>query len=98
MPSLIQAATGTYEGDEAAHTFNLGFKPSLVLLYNETDGDLIALHINGMADDSAVILNTDAAVQSSLAITLSDKGFTVGADATLLSLSGKTFRYWACNQ
>ena len=98
MPASYERDVGTYTGDTAAQTITLGYKPTFVMVVNETDGDAIWFHINGMTDANAFSIKdtgagaTDLALESSNAITLSDSGFTIGTD---MSESGKTFRYVA---
>jgi len=96
MRALNEGNSSTYTGDAAAQTITLGYKPICVIVYNETDGDSLWIHMNGMADAKALaIVNHDTAQLSILAtngITLSATGFTIG---TSLSESAKVFRYIA---
>lgn len=91
-----QMATGTYVGTGAAVVVQLGFKPVMMLLYNETDGDVFWFAIEGLADGKAMqVTNGDMTQVSLLAsngLTLTNQGFTAG---TSLSESGKTIRYVA---
>jgi hypothetical protein len=87
---------GSYTGDGAAQTITCGFKPICVLVYNETDGDTLWLHLQGLADAKALQITNHADTQLSLlaanGITLSASGFTIG---TSLSESAKVMRYLA---
>lgn len=96
MRALNEGVIGSYTGTGAAVTVTLGFKPFMVIAYNETDADVMWFHIQGLADGKAVqIANHDTTQISLLAsngITLSTTGFTAG---TTLSESGDTIRYIA---
>lgn len=91
-----QHASGSYTGDGAVQNVVLGFKPSFILLYNETDGDTLWLAIEGLADDKAIQVTNHADTQVSLlaadGITLTNQGFSIG---TALSESAKVIRYYA---
>ena len=84
--------TGTYVGDGAIQSFNIGFKPAMVLLANTEDGDVVALHIQGMTDDTAIDIAAAAAGNANNAITLTSNGFSVGTD---YSEADKTYFYIA---
>ena len=92
MRILNEYKTGTYEGTGAAVSVTCGFEPVCVIVFNEEDGDLLMIHINGMADGKAISIDTEVAFESANAITLSSTGFSAG---TGLSESAKTFRYLA---
>jgi hypothetical protein len=83
---------GTYEGTGAALSFDIGFKPLAVLLTNTEDGDVMALHIQGMTADTAIDVAAAVAGNANNGITLTSNGFKVGTD---YSESGKTFFYIA---
>lgn len=85
---------GTYTGSGAAQSVTTGFKPKVVMIFNETDGDVFNIHIAGMT--AATHYSSAAAVSlvSSNGITLSDRGFTAGSDTTIAE-SAKTFRVLA---
>lgn len=89
---LQQSGAGTYLGTGAAINVNLGFKPRLLIIVNETDGDAMWLAIDGLADGYAVQITTAVSLLSSNGITLTEQGFSVG---TSLSESGDTHRYYA---
>lgn len=91
--------TGSYTGTGAAINIELGFVPEAVLLWNLTDGDLVALWSDDMADDTGIDIAAAAAANAADGITpyqptdLSSKyGFTVGTD---YSESAKVFTYIA---
>ncbi len=96
MQLLGQFKTGSYEGTGAAVSIECGFKPICVIVYNEEDGDVMWLHLQGAADASALQITNHADTQLSFitsnGITLSVNGFSAG---TTLSESGKTLRYLA---
>lgn len=98
MPAAFERTASTYTGTGSAVTVTLGYKPTFVLIFNETDGDSVWFHINGMADASAATIldtgsgTTDLTFGTSNLVTLTSTGFTAG---TSLSESGKTFRYFA---
>jgi len=84
-----QVATGRYldTGTVAAYTFSdLGFKPRYVKIQNLNASGLVSLEwYEGMADDSAVKTGADGAISviTSLGITVTDRGFTMGLDTDL---------------
>lgn len=80
---LAQVATGRYldTGTVAAYTFTLGFKPRYVKIQNLNASGYAAMEwYEGMADASAVLTGADGAVSviTTLGITVSDTGFTMG--------------------
>jgi len=82
--ALTQVATGRYldTGTVAAYTFECGFKPRYVKCINNTTGDEYEW-IEGMADASAhkrVAAGTGGATITTLGITVSANGFTMGLD------------------
>ena len=83
---------GQYEGDGAVKSFDLGFKPVMVLLVNTEDGDVLALHIDVMTADTAIDIAAAVASNANNAITLHSRGFSVGTD---YSESAKTYFYVA---
>lgn len=92
MRILNEMGFGSYEGTGAAVSVTLGFKPVLVIVWNEEDGDELFLHIQGMTDAHAIKSAAAVSALTSNGITLSSTGFTAG---TNLSESGKTHRYIA---
>ncbi len=96
MGRLNQTVSGTYTGTGAAQTITLGFEPRAVITINETDGDSVHLHFDGMADATGVSIGTAAASVASEGITLTSRGFSLGTDASV-NESAKVFRYLAIN-
>lgn len=87
---LEQRESGSYVGTGAAVEVKLGYKPSLVLAYNETDGDVLWICFEGMADGKSLQVDTAVSFLSANGITLRNYGFTAG---TSCSESGKTMRF-----
>jgi len=94
MPKAFECSSGTYEGTGGALTITLGFKPNLIIIFNEEEGDTLGVFIDGMTDDSACVVTTAVALDAADAITLSASGFALGTGAEL-NESGKTFKYVA---
>lgn len=92
----FEIKTGTYTGTGAALTSginSIGFKPQLVVAFNQTDGDTAWFHINGQTAATAVSIDTEVAVETN-ACTLSDTGFSLGTNA-VVNESGDTYVYLA---
>lgn len=84
--SVAQVAVGAYitSSTAAAFTITTGFKPRYVKVVNETSGDVIEW-FEGMADAEGykrVAAGTGAMV-TSLGITPTTHGFTVGLDTDI---------------
>lgn len=97
MPKVMECKVGSYTGTGAALTSginSIGFKPQLVLAFNQTDGDSCWFHVNGMTDDTACAIGAAAAQVASGGCTLSSTGFSLGSSA-VINESGKTFLYIA---
>lgn len=94
MPRAFECVTGTYTGTGSAQTVTLGFKPSVLVSVNETDGDVVNVKILGSADATHISIGEAAAAVASNGYTLTTTGFTAGSDATC-SESTKVFRYFA---
>jgi len=92
MRALNEFGSSTYTGTGSTVSVTLGFKPQLVIVWNETDGDELFIHINGMAAGSAISIDTEVAAESTNFVTLSSTGFSVGSG---MSESAKVFRYLA---
>ena len=57
MEHSFKCVTGSYVGDGSAGVnFSLGFRPQMVLMYNETDGDVICLALEGQGDGKALLI------------------------------------------
>ncbi len=94
MQVLAQYSTGSYTGTGAAQTITLGFKPTAIIAYNESDGDLLWFHIRGMVDATAATVVAATAKVASQGCTLTNNGFTLGTDATI-NESAKVYKYIA---
>ncbi len=94
MQVLGQFVAGSYTGTGAAQTVTTGFKPSMILAFNQTDGDLIWGHIRGMTDATAFTVVLATAAVASQGCTLTNTGFTLGTDATI-NESAKVYKYIA---
>ncbi len=97
MPWPFEIAVGTYVGTGAALSTginSLGFKPTFVFAFNQTDGDLVWGHINGMTAATAFTIVAATATVASQGCTLTNTGFTLGTDATI-NESGDTYVYIA---
>lgn len=86
--SVNNVAVGRYldTGTAAAFTLTTGFKPRYVKVVNlNASGDVMLEWFEGMADASAVKTAIDGtrSVITSLGITVSASGFTVGLDTDL---------------
>jgi hypothetical protein len=96
-----ETVIGSYTGNGAAITINLGFVPDYVRVINVTDGDAGATWFNGMAAGTAIAEGAALATMGSNGITAfpgslsASAGFTVG---TTLSESAKVFRYIAIRE
>lgn len=81
--SVMQTTVGSYitSSTAAAFTITLGYKPLWVRVINETSGDMYEWY-NGMADAEAVktVAAGTRSLITSLGITQSATGFTVGLD------------------
>jgi len=89
---LSQSESGSFVGTGSAVNVSLGFKPRLIVIYNETDGDVCWIGFDGMADGKCLQIDTAVSFLSSNGLTLKAGGFTAG---TSLSESGDTMRFIA---
>jgi hypothetical protein len=96
MGSLLQRQVGTYTGSGAAQTITCGFKPSLVLMFNQTDGDTLCAFIQGQTDDTAIASAAAITKVASGGVTLTSRGFSLGSDAAA-NESAKVYVYIAFN-
>ncbi len=94
MQVLGQYKVGSYTGTGAAQTVTLGFKPTVILAFNETDGDAIWGFINGMTADTAFTVVAATATVASQGCTLSTSGFSLGTNA-VINESAKVYKYIA---
>lgn len=84
--SAMQMAVGSYldTGTAAAFTLTLGFKPRYIRVLNEGSGDREEF-VEGMADAEAlkIVAGNAAAMITTLGITPTADGFTVGLDTDI---------------
>jgi hypothetical protein len=90
---ISQIKTGTYTGTGAAQTITLGFKPTLILFFNQTDGDTAGFYINGMTAATAAVM-TGAVAADTNAITTSATGFSLGT-SSVSNENTKVYYYFA---
>lgn len=96
MAKPFEIASGTYTGTGAALSAginSIGFKPKIVIAFNQTDGDVAWFHIDGQTAATAVSIDTEVAVETS-ACTLTSTGFTLGTNA-VVNESAKVYVYVA---
>ncbi len=91
---ISRAKCGTYTGTGSAQTITLGFKPVALFIYNQTDGDSLAVKLDSQADAVHCAIGAAVANVGSAGVTLSARGFSTGtADSS--SESAKVFHYLA---
>lgn len=86
MASGTRIATGFYvgTGSPLTVTTKIGFKPRQVEVWNISADPAYGMHAEGMDDDSVYKQKGGTtSVASSDGITLTDDGFTIGADTDL---------------
>lgn len=86
-------ASGTFAGTTAALTVQIGFRPSWIIWYNQTDGDTINFWHNSSITNYLTV--TTAAGTTTAAITTTDHGFTLPASDAVGNENGKTFVFIA---
>lgn len=91
---LPEIKVGTYTGTGAALSVTLGYKPAVVLAFNQTDGDVFWGHISGMTDATAFAIAAATAAVSSQGCTLTPSGFTLGTNSSI-NESAKVYLYVA---
>src|SRR5689334_7506342 len=90
VPSVV---SGTFTGTTAAQTITIGFRPSWVIWYNQTDGDTVNFwHNSSITNYVSVVL---AAATVTAAITQTDHGFVLPASDAVGNENGKTFVFIA---
>lgn len=67
---------GRYAGTTAAQNIHIGFKPALILAYNQTDGDKLYIWSKNSLT-TIVTIDTEVATES-VAITQVDNGTVLG--------------------
>ena|SRR6185295_7055912 len=90
VPSVV---SGTFTGTTAAQTLTLGFRPSWMIWYNQTDGDTINVWHNSSITN--YISMTSAAASVTAAITQTDHGLILPASDAVGNENGKVFVFIA---
>lgn len=88
----VQSVTDTYVGTASAVVIQLGFTPSLVFVFNQTDANAAWSWNPSLPDAHAVQVSATAGLVTTNGITVSGRQVTLG---TALSTSGKTFKFVA---
>lgn len=88
----LQIATGSFTGTGAAVNVVLGFKPRRVEIFNNTDGDDLFIHFEGMTEDHAIQSAAAISKLTANGISLRNNGFTAGSSC---SESGKSMLWIA---
>jgi hypothetical protein len=71
--------SGTYTGTTAAQAINIGFSPSWIIGWNQTDGDTMFFwHKSSITNYVSVVA---LAATTTAVITASDNGFNLASDA-----------------
>lgn len=94
MPKPFECSSGSYTGDATGFDIDLGFKPKMVIIFNQTDGDQLSIHIDGMTDDTAISIVGLVSLIAANGLTLNDDGFSVGSDDSVCE-NLKVFKYVA---
>lgn len=96
MRILNEFNSSTVTGTGAALSVTMGFKPVCMIVYDETNANVVWLFIQGLADGKALqIKNHDTAQVSLLStngFTASSTGMTLGSS---ISVSSAVLRYIA---
>ncbi len=94
MANPYVVTTGTYTGTELALSVNLGFKPALVIAFNQTDGDTVWMFMDGMTDATAMTIAGLTAKVATEGCTFTSTGFTLGTN-NVINLTDKVYVYAA---
>jgi len=92
--ALPSSASGTYTGNGTTQAVALGFRPSFVKIYQESDNDESAEFVDGQPAGSAYSYAAALAFVAANAVTLSASGFSVGSDNSV-NESAKSYRWVA---
>lgn len=85
--------SGTFAGTTAAQTISIGFRPSWLVWYNQTDGDTVNFwHNSSLTTYVSMVL---AATTVTAAVTVTDHGFVLPASDAVGNENGKTFVFIA---
>lgn len=94
MPKPFESKAGTYTGSGATQAVTVGFKPTFLFLYNDTDGDTVGFVIQGQADGTTPNIAAAVAESAANGVTLTSSGFSLGSDA-IANENAKAYRYFA---
>lgn len=88
---------GRYTGTTAAQDINIGFKPAMIISYNQTDGDKVWIWSK---NDNTKICTIDTEVANECAVVAavddgSELGFSLPACNTSINENGKVFVFIA---
>ena len=92
--ALPSSATGSYTGNGTSQAVALGFRPSLVKIYQETDNDEAVEFADGQPAGSGYAYAAALSFLAANAVTLSASGFSVGSSASV-NESAKSYRWVA---
>lgn len=90
--ALSQSAEGSFVGTGAAINIALGFKPRFLVLFNLTDGTTMWISFSGIAEGTAIQIDTAVSLLGSNGLSRLEGGFSAGSS---VSVSGKTIQYFA---
>ncbi len=88
----FEIKSGTYTGDATSQTITVGFKPMLVVVFNETDGDVVSIKYGESAASTHIKIDSAVAQVGSNGLLLTATGFKTGTD-TSTAENAKVFRY-----
>ena len=94
---VTRVKTGTQNGTGAAIAISCGFKPRYVKVFNVAAGGLVTIEATDTMAAAAAFKEITAGTKSfitSNGITITDYGFTIGADADV-NVSGEAIHYIA---
>ena len=89
-PSVV---SGTFTGTTAAQLLTLGFRPSWMVWYNQTDGDTLNVWHN--SSTTTYITITTAAVTTTATMTTTDHGINLAASDAVGNENTKVFVFFA---
>lgn len=84
--------SGTYAGTTAAQTITVGFRPSWLITWNQTDGDDVNFWHNSSLTTFINVAAAAATVTG--AVTVTDHGFSLPTDSDI-NENGKTYVFIA---
>jgi hypothetical protein len=86
-------ASGTYTGTTAAQTITVGFRPSWVIGWNQTDGDTVFMWHNSSLTNYVSIVAL--AATTTAAVTVTDHGFSLPASDAIANENAKVYVFIA---